>query len=393
MRILVINYEYPPIGGGGGFVTRDIVEEIAAKGHGVTVITSHYRGLAKQECVNGVNIIRVPVLFRNKVEVANMPSMLCYLPSSILKGLLKFKRKAFDVINTHFAVPSGPAGYILSKTFNIPNVLSIHGGDIFDPSKALSPHRTPIFSNIVYGMLKTADRVVAQSRDTKRNVYKYYKIDRSIERIPLGIKKPAFQNKSRSHFGLRDDELVFCTIGRLVKRKNIDDMCDVLSHLRNTCTFKLLIIGDGPEREHLEELALQLNLDRYVRFLGNISDEAKFQILGLSDFYLSTALHEGFGLVFLEAMECGLPIVCYDRGGQKDFLASGKTGFLVEFGKKDDFHRKIIELINNADLRSNISKYNRNLVTGYYISTCAERYISLFKETISERSRAWRQLN
>ena len=171
MRILVINYEYPPIGGGGGFVTRDIIEEIIKKGHRVTIITSHYKGLAKQECVNGVDIIRVSVLFRNKIEVANMPSMFCYVPFSIIKSLSKFGRKTFDIINTHFAVPSGPAGYILSKYFDIPNVLSLHGGDIFDPSKSLSPHKTPILSNTVNVMLETADRVVAQTNDTKRNAY------------------------------------------------------------------------------------------------------------------------------------------------------------------------------------------------------------------------------
>jgi glycosyltransferase involved in cell wall biosynthesis len=322
-----------------------------------------------------------------------MPSMLCYLPSSILNGLFKLERKEFDVINTHFAVPSGPAGYVLSRVFNLPNVLSIHGGDIFDPSKSSSPHRIPIFSNIVYSMLKSADRVVAQSNDTKRNAYKYYKIDRSIEVIPLGIKKPVFKNKGRSDFDLKDDEIVFCTIGRLVKRKNIDDICAVLSRLKNDYRFKLLVIGDGPERGHLEKLALQPNLDGHVRFLGNISDEVKFQILDLSDFYLSTALHEGFGLVFLEAMECGLPIVSYNRGGQKDFLVSGKTGFLVEFGNKDDFRSRIDELINNSELRSNISGYNRRLIKKYYISTCAERYISLFAEAISERPKAWEHLN
>ena len=174
MRILVINYEYPPIGGGGGFVTRDIIEEIVKKGHIVTIVTSHYKGLAKQECVNGVDVIRVPVLFRNKIEVANMASMFCYVPFSIIKSLSKFSRKTFDIINTHFAVPSGPAGYILSKYFDIPNVLSLHGGDIFDPSKSLSPHKTPILSNTVNVMLETADRVVAQSNDTKRNAYTYY---------------------------------------------------------------------------------------------------------------------------------------------------------------------------------------------------------------------------
>ena len=88
MRILVVNYEYPPIGGGGGFVTRDVFEHLASQGHSVTVITSHYKGLAKQEVVNSVNVIRVPVISRKKMEVASMASMLSYFPSSVFKALI-----------------------------------------------------------------------------------------------------------------------------------------------------------------------------------------------------------------------------------------------------------------------------------------------------------------
>ncbi|MDD4073734.1 MAG: glycosyltransferase, partial [Desulfobacterales bacterium] len=88
MKLLVVNYEYPPIGGGGGFVTRDIIENIAERGHGVTVITSHYNGLKKQETINGVDIIRVPVCCRKQMEAANLISMLSYLPSSIIKSIV-----------------------------------------------------------------------------------------------------------------------------------------------------------------------------------------------------------------------------------------------------------------------------------------------------------------
>jgi glycosyltransferase involved in cell wall biosynthesis len=385
MRILVINYEYPPIGGGGGFVTRDIIEEIVKKGHIVTVITSHYKGLAKQECINGVDVIRVPVLFRNEIEVANTASMFCYVLFGITKSLTTFGRKTFDIINTHFAVPSGPAGHFLSRYLSIPNVLSIHGGDIFDPSKSLSPHKTPILSNTVKMMLESADRVVAQSNDTKRNAYTYYKIERPVDIIPLGIKKPVFKRKTRSDFDLEYDEIVFCTIGRLVKRKNIEDMLSVLSHLKENYNFKLLVIGNGPERNHLETEVIQLGLNGRVRFLGNVTDEVKFQILDLSDFYLSTALHEGFGLVFLEALECGLPIICYDRGGQKDFLISGKTGFLVELGDKDDFGQKLIEVMNSLSLKNSMRIFNQHLIKSYYIDKCADRYISLFNDAIIER--------
>ena len=133
MRIMVINYEYPPIGGGGGMVTRDILEQMALMGHSVKIITSHFTGLKKQETLNGVKIIRVPVLFRDQMAVANIVSMLTFVPSSVVEALFKLNGNQFDVINTHFAVPSGPTGYILSKLFRLPNVLSIHGGDIYDP--------------------------------------------------------------------------------------------------------------------------------------------------------------------------------------------------------------------------------------------------------------------
>ena len=383
MRILVINYEYPPIGGGGGFVTRDTLEQVAKCGHSVTIITTHYKGLRKRENVNGVEIIRVPVLFRTKMEVANMPSLLSYFPSSFLYGIYNCNGHSYDVINTHFTIPSGPTGHLLSRISGLPNVLSIHGGDIFDPSKALSPHKTPLLRNVVQFMLTKADVVVAQSSDTRENAYKYYNVRRDIEIIPLGIKKPVFAKMTRYDFDLDHDEIVFCTIGRLIKRKNIDDTLVILSGLKDRYRFKFLVIGEGPERVHIEELVKRLGLEETVRFLGNVSDEVKFQLLDLSDCYLSTALHEGFGLVFLEAMECGLPVICYNRGGQNDFLVNGKTGFLVEFGDKESFGEKVIELIRNAELRNSMRSYNRDLVKKYYISNCAERYISLFQDVAS----------
>ncbi len=384
MRILVINYEYPPIGGGGGFVTRDILEQIVKFGHNVSIITSSFQGLKRHEIVNGVEVFRVPVLHRKKMEVASLPSMLSYFPSSVFNAPFLLNGRKYDIINTHFAIPCGPAGYILSKLFRVPNVLSLHGGDIFDPSKSLSPHKTPVISTTVQTMINRADRVVAQSNDTKTNAYRYYKIKRAIDIIPLGIKPTVFEKKTRHDFGLNHNEIVFSSIGRLVKRKNLDDAINILAKIKNRYRFKFLIMGEGPERAHLERLIKQFHLEGMVRLMGNVSDEVKFQLLHLSDCYLSTALHEGFGLVFLESMECSLPIVCYNRGGQNDFLINKKTGFLVDVGDKNAFHDRIIELIQNPDMKDEIRYYNKNLVKKYYISSCAERYISTFQEAISE---------
>lgn len=382
LSILVINYEYPPLGGGGGLVTRDILEHIVALGHQVTIITSGYADLKRQENLNGVEVIRVPVLLRREEAVASLPSMLSYVPACIAKALFGLRNRKFDVINTHFAIPSGPAGHFLAKTLRIPNVLSIHGGDIFDPSKSLSPHKTPLLSSVVRAMLNKADRVVAQSEDTRQNAYHYYGIKRPVDIIPLGIKKPCFKKMPREHFHLSPSELVFCTIGRLVSRKNLDDALAVLAQLKEKYTFKFLIIGDGPERQHLDQKVYDLGLTDHVLFMGSVTDEEKFQLLSVADIYLSTALHEGFGLVYLEAMECALPVICFNRGGQTDFLVDGKTGYLVTLGDKETFKQRMMSLLDSPEKRVEMGAYNKELVKNYYIDICAEKYLSLFAETM-----------
>ncbi|MBI5742152.1 MAG: glycosyltransferase family 4 protein [Nitrospirae bacterium] len=383
MQILIVNYEYPPIGGGGGLFTRDIAECMAGLGHGVTVLTSLFRGLKKKENVNGVDVVRVPVLFRNKKEAANLPSMLSYFPSSVYRAYLSMNRGAYDIINTHFAIPSGPTGYILARAFRIPNVLSIHGGDIFDPGKALSPHRTPGLSTVVRAMLNKAECVVAQSQDTKQRAICNYRIKREINVIPLGIGRTCFQKKSRLELGFEADETIFCTVGRLVERKNVGGLITILSGIKDKYRFRLLIIGDGPERGCLEKSIAGSGLKDSVFILGNVPDEKKFQIMAASDIYLSTSLHEGFGLVFLEAMECGLPVICYDCGGQNDFLADGRTGFLVRLGNEEEMKKRTVELMTNSELVKRMGAYNKEIVRNYYIDKCAADYLSLFEGIIS----------
>lgn len=381
MRILIINYEYPPIGGGGGVICRDIAEELAKMGHEITVITSQFNGLDAEEMIEGVNIIRVPVLMRKNLSVATVISMLSYVPTCILRANQLLRQQRFDIINTHFAVPSGPAGQYISNKHKIPNVLTVHGGDLFDPSKSLSPHKTVGLKQTVRKMLFTAADVVAQSSDTKRNAQNFYHIDRDIKIIPLGIKPNTYPVKKRSELGLAEDKIILSTIGRLLKRKDYPETLEVIRRLKDEMPVQLLIMGEGPEEENIKTKINELNLGENVTLLGRVNDEEKFQYLSASDIYISTAIHEGFGIVFLEAMECGLPVICYNRGGQADFLQDEKTGFLIELGDTDDFSLKLNELLKNADLRKATGNHNKEYVKKFYIANIAKEYEKLFKRT------------
>lgn len=384
LRILTINYEYPPVGGGGGFICRNVMEELAELGHQIAVITSHYNDLPKYEKHNNVDIHRVPVILRTKQDVASLPSLLSYVPSCILETIKILRTQKFDVINTHFAIPSGPAGHFISNKFKIPNVLSIYGGDIYDPTKFLSPHKSFGLKQTVRRMLNSADKIISDSTDIERYARRYYGIEKDITVIPPGVKPYKGNEKTRTELGLPRDKIILSTLGRLVERKNNSELLEIMSKINKNNRYHLVIMGEGPDRVNLERKIQDLNLQGDVTLTGRVGEE-KFQYLSASDIYVSTAIHEGFGLVFLEAMESGLPVISYDNGGQVDFLKNSKTGFLVNLGNNEIFCNRLIEMIESEQMRKKMSHYNKNYIKEFYIQNCAKKHLSVLQNAIRQR--------
>ncbi len=156
LKILIINYEHPHVGGGGGVCTQNVAHELAKKGHMVHILTTVAKGLPAVSEEEGVTIFRVPVIGRKDLNVASNISMLTFPLTSIPKGLkLCFKYK-YDIINTHFYAPSGPTGMIVSLLSRIPNVLYIHGADVYDPTRM---HKTPAGKGFLSWLLRLNARI------------------------------------------------------------------------------------------------------------------------------------------------------------------------------------------------------------------------------------------
>ncbi len=385
MRILFCNYEYPPLGGGGGVSNALLAEELARR-HEVTVLTSQGLDLPRYERLRGVEILRAPVLFRNDRSTANLPSMLAFMVQGTRLGRRLLAERRFDVINTHFVLPSGPVGAALARYGRIPNVLSLHGGDLCDPSKWTSPHRHAPLRLWVRRLLRSADHRIGQSSDTIANAHRFYDAELPISRIPLGIRRPPECRAERSALGFLPEDVLLITVGRLIARKAIDQLVAMMPEL--PAGSHLLVVGSGPAEAELRNRAAALGVAERVHFPGYVEESEKYALLRMADLYVSTSQHEGFGLVFLEAMACGLPVVCYDHGGQTDFLEHGVTGFLLPLNARDSFHRAVATLIAAPDQRRRMGAAGRRRVEDYYIDNCARRYEAVFERVRAARGDA-----
>lgn len=390
LNLLALNYEYPPLGGGGGVLAEHVLERLAELGHSSTMITSGFAELASRESRNGVDIMRLPVLGRGRRNTASMFSMLSYDPLARRAGVRLARQTHFDAVLTFFAVPTGPAGDYVARKTGLPNALFLLGGDVYDPSKKLSPHQTPVLHRAVEKVINRADHVFAGSQDTCNSALTHYNIQRDVEVVPLSIEPFDLPDTTdRGQLGLAADDIVIVTVGRVVSRKNIDALVEAMSRIKgpqnDAHRVKLVVIGDGPERERLVQLAASKKLDSRVQFVGNIDNDTKHRYLASADIYASTSIHEGFGLVFLEAMHAGLPVVCYDNGGQTDFVIDGENGFVCALNDIDRFCEALEQLIDSTKLRESMRERNVEDVKRYYVSTTCERYLEVLEQLASGR--------
>jgi glycosyltransferase involved in cell wall biosynthesis len=386
MRILMINYEFPPLGGGGGEASYQIAKALADREHEVDILTTGWRGLPPEDVVDDLRVYRVPVVGRAELATASLASMLSFVPSGVARGFGVLRNKRYDILNTHFAIPSGPTGVILSRLFGTPQVLTVIGGDIYDPTKRLSPSSNALLRAVVRRVLDSSAHVIAISEDIKNRAERDLHCETAIDVIHYGLTPPRFQERSRRELGFPEDEVILISIGRLVRRKALGDVLLALSRLEES-RLRLLIIGEGPEEEHLREMARTLGLSKQVEFMGAVWGERKFQYLAAADMFVLPSLHEGFGLVFLEAMHCGLPVIASSSGGQTDFLKDGETGYLVPVGEVESLAQSIRRLAADEALRRQMSEFNREYVKAFHISGVAERYEALFSDVIDRSQR------
>lgn len=359
--------------------TKQLAEELSkrpfdgAQGkHELHVLTTWYQGLKKDEVVSGVHVHRVRVWGRLELPTATIRSMVTFVPAALWRGWKLCRKVKFDVLNAQFVVPSGIPAALLSQIFRVPFVLSFIGGDLYDPSKGVSPHRHPVLRAVIRWVAEQAVICTAISEDTKWRAHEMHGVDKDIIVTHLGlIPHPPSLKLRRTELALPEDVPLFVSVGRLIPRKRYDVLLEAWRDVRDA---HLVIIGDGPLKAQLQEKIATSGLGERVHLLGFVDEEHKYKVLSVADAYVAASEHEGFGIVYLEAMEAGLPIVSTDTGGQRDFLQENENALLVPTDDPQQLVAAVTRLLKDKNLREQMSKNNRERVKDFYLEKTAKKF-------------------
>lgn len=382
MKILLLSHEYPPIGGGGGRIVCYLAQALA-KNHEVHVLTSAVRGQSHEETSGGVFIHRTGLSWGINMETNNSAmvyaSLASFLVSATVRGMLLCREHSIDILHSHFIVPSGVIGDLISFFSGTPHVATAVEADILDPrASCLKGYGNPMIRAAIRRVFRNARRSVSISEATKAEARREYGIGATVDVVYYGIPKPKFSIVSRESLGLKPGDFLTLFAGRLVPRKGVRHLIEAVAKI-NQPDVKAVIIGDGPQRGELAQLARSLHIEDQVLFTGFIPEEIKFQYMANCDLFALTSIHDGYSLVILEAMHCGLPIVSTDNGGHAELVEEGNNGFLIPPADGAALADRIMGIRKDPALQKRLGNYSRSKAEIYSPEATATAYEKIYR--------------
>lgn len=380
LRLLLVNYEYPPIGGGAANATANLARELARLGAQVHVITSRFADLPARECTpDGVEVIRIPTLRRRK-DRSSVFEMLVFMASSLLQVTGHAFRWRPAATVAFFGIPSGPSAWLARLLLRTPYLVSLRGGDV----PGFSYHGIGIYHRLagpVIGFLWRRSAGVVANSDGLAELARRFAPDVPIRLIPNGVDAELFAPAPASPPG--EGPLRLIIVGRLVHQKGVDCILDAMA--RCDAPMVLKVVGDGPARSDLEARAQALGLGGRVAFEGWVERAALPARYQAADVFVFPSRDEGMPNVVLEAMACALPVIGTDIPGNHDLILPGVTGALLPVDDVDALSRALGELARDPDLRQRMGRAGRERVVAIFSwQRAAKLYLEEINAAVAE---------
>ncbi len=375
MKIAIVCY---PTFGGSGVVATELGLELAKKGNEIHFIT--YKQPVRLELLN-------PNIFYHEVNVPEYP-LFHYQPyelalSSKIVDMVKLYN--IELLHVHYAIPHAYAGYMAKKMLEdegirIPMVTTLHGTDI----TLVGKH--PNYKTAVTFSINKSDVVTSVSESLKDETNQIFDIRKEIKVIPNFIdfsdETHRKERKCERHILAKDNEKIITHISNFRSVKRIPDVIDIFNKIQKEIPSKLLMVGDGPEKEKAEIQCEKLGISDKVIFFGNTHEINR--ILCSSDLFLLPSQTESFGLAALEAMALGVPVISSNSGGLPEVNINGFSGYLSDVGNTDEMAQNGIKILSDVQVLEQFKKNAQEIAYRFDIHNIIPLYENLYREVLEK---------
>ena len=373
MKIGIVCY---PTFGGSGVVATELGIELSKRGHEVHFIT--YKQPVRLELLSNnvhfheVNVPEYPLFHYQPYELAL---------SSKLVDMVKLHQ--IEIVHVHYAIPHAYAAYMAKKMLYeegiyLPIVTTLHGTDI----TLVGSH--PFYKTAVEFSINKSDAVTSVSESLKQDTLRLFNIKNTIHVVTnfIDLKKHeyGFTDCQRSMMA-NDDERIITHISNFRPVKRIQDVIKVFHNIQKEIPAKLMMVGEGPEKEPAEELCAKLGIEDKVVFFGNSNEIDR--ILCFSDLFILPSETESFGLAALEAMASGVPVISSNSGGIPEVNEHGFSGFLSSVCDVDDMSQNAISILKDHVVLKQFKLQAKQQAEKFNLHKIVPKYEAIYENTLS----------
>lgn len=386
-RILLINHEYPPLGGSAGNATRHIAKALARLGHKPYVLTAAGPGLRMTEEIDGVTIRRLPIWRSQKPgeEPARNGKAegTAFLMAALFEAPKLARQWQIDIALTFFSLPGGVLGALLKRRLKIPYVIALQSGDVPTAEEAQqSFYRKAVSLGLQY-LWRDAGAVIANS-DRLAEEARRHDPKTPAEIIPDGADVHGIMPKEDYAPG---EEVDLLYVGRLAKQKGLDVLLEALAKLSSALKWRLTLVGDGPEWPAVAAQTARLALIDRVDLRGWQGWSTLPEIYRKAEVFVLPSYDEGMPAALLEAMATGLPVVTTNVSGMGEAVLHDKTGLLVPPRDSDALADALTVMIADPSRWEELGRAGRARIESYYSwIVAAETWVDVI-ERVLQRTR------
>ena len=303
--------------------------------------------------------------------------------TSKLVDVVKYEN--LDVLHVHYAIPHASAAYmaqqiLLTQGIKIPFITTLHGTDITLVGK------DPSFEPVITFSINQSDIVTAVSENLKSETNQLFNIQKNIQVVPNFINIEEYQMNQNQYYKKRyapNDEKIICHVSNFRKVKRIDDVIKTFNIVAENIKSKLILVGDGPERNQLERQARKSKFNEHIHFLGNLKSTK--EVLNISDLFLLPSSKESFGLAALEAMACKVPVVATNTGGIPEVVENEYSGFLSEVGNFEKMAENCHTILSKDDKLKEFKSNAFKTAQKFDIEQVLPKYEMLYNQLVNKK--------